>query len=86
MASKVTLGAMTGVTGAKVVAAQPLVGAERDEISELVMRLKRADERVRRVEALPDRRPAPTSGELKWAEDWKLPREVLDYFELEQAA
>jgi hypothetical protein len=71
--------------GAKVVsAAQPLVGVERDEITAMVMRLKRADERTRRVES----QPAVTvqAADLQWAEDWQLPREVFDYFELERAA
>ena len=86
MASKVTLGALNGATGAKVVVAQPLVGAERDEIANLVMRLKRADERARRMETKPDGRPAPSSDELKWAEDWKLPSEVFEYFVLDHAA
>ena len=71
--------------GAKVVVAtQPLVGAERDEIAAMGMRLKRADERTRRVEA----QPAVTiqASDLQWAEDWQLPREVFDYFELEHTA
>ena len=71
--------------GAKVVmTTQPLVGAERDEIAAMVMRLKRADERTRQVETAAY---APMQAvDLKWAEDWQLPREVFDYFELEHAA
>lgn len=71
--------------GAKVVTTtQPLVGAERDEIAAMVMRLKRADERARRTEA--PQANAIQAVDLKWAEDWQLPREVFDYFELEHAA
>lgn len=71
--------------GAKVVvSAQPLVGAERDEIAAMVMRLKRADERSRQTDTAAA--PAIHTADLKWAEDWQLPREVLDYFELEHAA
>jgi hypothetical protein len=53
---------------------------ERDEITQLVMRLKRADERQRtpRVGAAA---PSPVAAE--WAANWQLPREVHDYFMLE---
>ncbi|RYG60974.1 MAG: hypothetical protein EON60_05215 [Alphaproteobacteria bacterium] len=79
---------MTTFDGAKIVVTQgmptqPLVGAERDEIVDLVMRLKRADERTRSVEAS---RPQLQAADVEWAEDWQLPREVFDYFELEHAA
>ena len=63
--------------------AQPLVGAERDEIAAMVMRLKRADEKSRRMEAS---QPEVKAADIQWAEDWQLPREVFDYFELEHAA
>lgn len=63
---------------------QPLVGAERDEITAMVMRLKRADERTRVSDA--NAQPQLQAADVKWAEDWQLPREVFDYFELEHAA
>lgn len=66
------------------VATQPLVGAERDEIAAMVMRLKRADERSRSVEVAPANQIQ--AADVKWAEDWQLPREVFDYFVLEHAA
>lgn len=74
--------------GAKIVAmtgmpAQPLVGAERDEIAAMVLRLKRADEKSRNLEAS---QPSVKAVDIAWAEDWQLPREVFDYFELEHAA
>ncbi len=74
--------------GAKIVAStgmptQQLVGAERDEIAALVMRLKRADEKSRNLEAS---QPQVKAADIEWAEDWQLPREVFDYFELEHAA
>ena len=71
--------------GAKVVmTTQPLVGPERDEIAALVMRLKKADERTRSFTQTDQ--PKVQQVDLKWAEDWQLPREVFDYFELEHAA
>lgn len=67
--------------------AEPMSGTERDEIVELVMRIKRADERSRKLELASDAgKPAPTPTELKWADDWKLPSEVFEYFVLDQAA
>lgn len=72
---------MTQLEG-KVV--QTLVGNDRDEITSLVMRLKKADER--------SRQPFHTAGaalpaeDIKWAEDWQLPREVFDYFTLDRDA
>lgn len=70
--------------GAKVVlATQPLVGDERDEIANLVMRIKKADERARNLEAS---KPVIPAEDIQWAEDWKLPREVFEYFELDHAA
>lgn len=73
----------SGLGGKVVMATQPLVGVERDEIAAMVMRLKRADERSRNVEAA---RPSVQAVDLQWAEEWQLPREVFDYFELEHAA
>lgn len=73
--------------GAKVVVSQPMSVAERDEIAALVMRLKRADERSRKLELVEDaRRPVVSASDRQWAEDWKLPSEVFEYFELEHAA
>lgn len=72
-----------GFDGKVVVGTQPLVGAERDEIAAMVMRLKRADERSRQVEAPVNPLQA---ADVKWAEEWQLPREVFDYFVLEHAA
>lgn len=69
--------------GKVIVSTQPLVGAERDEIAAMVMRLKRADERTRVTEPA---QLAMQPADLKWAEDWQLPREVFDYFVLEHAA
>ncbi len=58
------------------------VDVERDEITQLVMRLKRADDRQR----TPLRHtPAPSVAAQTWAEDWQLPREVHDYFTLESS-
>ncbi|MBI1309261.1 MAG: hypothetical protein GC129_05385 [Proteobacteria bacterium] len=65
--------------------AQPLVGAERDEITQLVSRIKSADARTRQPVAPRYAVPAPVSqAETQWAEDWQLPKEVLDYFIIEQ--
>lgn len=56
------------------------IDVERDEITQLVMRLKRADERQRspRTGAA-----APSPAAAEWAANWQLPREVHDYFMLE---
>ncbi len=73
--------------GAKIVVSEPMSGAERDEIAALVMRLKRADERSRKLELVSDSsRPVVSASDRQWADDWKLPSEVFEYFELEHAA
>ena len=68
--------------------ARPLVGAERDEIAELVMRIKRADERSRKLEVqtAEEITPKVTAADRQWADDWQLPREVFEYFVLDRAA
>jgi hypothetical protein len=72
---------------AKVVVGEPMSSVERDEIAELVMRIKRADERSRKIEVMSDpRRPVVSASDRQWADDWKLPSEVFEYFELERAA
>lgn len=73
--------------GAKVVASEAMSSMERDEIAQLVMRIKRADERSRKLEMVSDSsRPVVSASDRQWAEDWKLPSEVFEYFELEHAA
>ncbi|TKW61247.1 MAG: hypothetical protein DI628_01055 [Blastochloris viridis] len=77
--------------GAKVVHTtvqpEPMSSAERDEIAALVMRIKRADERSRKLELVTDSgRPVVSASDRQWADDWKLPSEVFEYFELEHAA
>ncbi len=66
-------------------AANPLLGAERDEISQLVQRLKQADLR-HRTPVLESKLQAPSPTALAWAEAWSLPREVHDFFVLEAAS
>lgn len=66
------------------VGSNPLVGAERDEISQLVMRLKQADLRHRSPPQAAAN--APTAVAVAWAESWQLPREVHEFFTLETAA
>jgi hypothetical protein len=56
------------------------IDVERDEITQLVMRLKRADER-QRSPRLGATAPSPVAAE--WAANWQLPREVHEYFMLE---
>ncbi|MCA3244685.1 MAG: hypothetical protein INF43_05225 [Alphaproteobacteria bacterium] len=74
-----------GADGATVqVSATPLVGTERDEISQLVLRLKQADLRHRSPPQTPA--AAPTAAAVAWAEAWQLPREVHEFFTLETAA
>lgn len=71
----------------RVVKAQPLIGAERDEISALVNRIKQADEHnSRMVSSTAPAAKKVAKADLKWAEDWQLPREVFEYFVLERAA
>lgn len=65
--------------GAKVVQANPLVGVEKDEITDLVSRIKRADQRWR----TPSAAHVVPEQDAKWAADWQLPREVFDYFVIE---
>lgn len=74
------------VSGKVVRGAQPLLGAERDEIAELVSRIKQADARARQpAVSSPQPLVSPARAEdEQWAEDWKLPREMLDYFILER--
>ncbi len=72
--------------GAKVVVSEPMSSVERDEIAALVMRIKRADERSRNLELAGDaRRPVVSASDRQWAEDWKLPSEVFEYFEIDHA-
>jgi len=69
--------------------AQPLLGAERDEISDLVSRIKRADEHNSRMPGAASpasAKPSVTQADKQWAEDWQLPSEVFEYFVLERAA
>lgn len=73
------------VKGRVTMAPQPLVGAERDELTALVMRLKTADERTRTTPSVNVAAPVRAE-DLKWAEDWQLPREVFEYFVLEHSA
>lgn len=77
----------SGFSGRVVRGAQPLVGVERDEIADLVSRIKRADERARQpvqVSGSSVVAPVVKADDLQWAEDWQLPREVFDYFVLER--
>ena len=60
---------------------QQLVGAERDEVCELVSRLQAAGRRTVSSAA-----PVPSENDLAWAEDMQLPREFFDYFVLDRAA
>lgn len=76
----------SGITGAQVVAGQPVSPAERDEITALVSRIKRADELSRQPRHPSEVLHVPSEQDVKWAEDWKLPKEVFDYFILERAA
>lgn len=61
--------------------AQTLHGEERDEIEALVMRIKRADEKVRR----PDQTAVVAEADVVWAEQNQLPREFFEFFELQRA-
>lgn len=62
----------------------PLVGADRDELYQLVLRLKQADLR-HRTPSTNKYLAAPNPVAMAWAEDWNLPREVHDFFILEAA-
>lgn len=71
--------------GRVVMDAQPLVGRERDEITAMVSRLKRADDRARTQPSSTQVAPSiPPADDVKWAEEWQLPREVFEYFVLER--
>lgn len=70
---------------AKVVQAQPLVGVDRDEIFEMVSRIKKADLRNRQPQQVVAG-TTPSAQNVAWLEEWQLPREALDYFEIEQVA
>jgi hypothetical protein len=61
-----------------------LVGAERDEISQLVLRIKQADLRHRAAANHPAATSNPAA--LAWAQEWQLPQEVHEFFVLETAA
>lgn len=61
----------------------PLIGPERDEIVELVSRIKRADEKLQRPMT---ERKAVAEHDAKWAEDNQLPREFFEFFTLERVA
>lgn len=77
----------SGFSGRVVRGVQPLVGVEKDEITELVSRIRLADERARNMAHAPGvgvAVPVVKADDLKWAEDWQLPREVFDYFILER--
>ncbi len=62
-------------------APEPLAGAERDELTALVMRIKQADTRHRAP--LAPAKNVPTAAAQQWAENWQLPREVHEYFTIE---
>jgi len=76
------------LNGRVVLETQPLLGAERDELTAMVTRLKRADERSRAAYTPKRAAPAakPTPRDAQWAADWQLPREVFDYFVLERVS
>jgi hypothetical protein len=73
-----TLPAKLHADGGQVQIAE--IDVERDEITQLVMRLKRADER-QRSPRMGAAAPSPVAAE--WAANWQLPREVHEYFMLE---
>lgn len=78
-----------GLTSARVSASPVISGTERDEIAAIVGRIKRADQMARQPRhAAPHTAAhvAVSDQDLKWAEDWQLPKEVFDYFILERAA
>lgn len=61
--------------------AQTLHGEERDEIEALVMRIKRADDKVR----MPLKTAVVADEDATWAEQNQLPREFFEFFELQRA-
>lgn len=77
---------LSGITGAHVAVGRPVSGTEKDEITALVSRIKRADELARQPRYTAEVGHMPSEQDIKWAEDWKLPKEVFDYFILERAA
>jgi hypothetical protein len=60
---------------------QPLVGSDRDEISALVGRIKRAD--AARQAPL-GTAPVVPEADLNWAAEMQLPREFFEFFELQR--
>ena len=62
----------------------PLTGPERDEIEALVLRIRRADEKVRKPVYQPT--PMLSADDIAWADDQKLPREFFEFFELQRVA
>jgi hypothetical protein len=73
--------------GRVVRGAQPLVGVERDEIADMVSRIKQADARARQpVVQGPYAPVAPVvkNEDLQWASEWQLPKEMFDYFIVER--
>ncbi len=61
--------------------AQTLHGEERDEIEALVMRIKRADDKVRQ----PLKTAVVADEDVTWAAQNQLPREFFEFFELQRA-
>ena len=57
-----------------------LHGEERDEIEALVLRIKRADDKVRQ----PAKKPAVPDADAAWAEANQLPRAFFEFFELQR--
>lgn len=71
--------------GRVVRGAQPLVGVERDEIADMVSRIKRADARQRQpVQGHVAAPPVAKAEDLQWASEWQLPKEMFDYFIVER--
>ncbi|MFZ2587601.1 MAG: hypothetical protein WAZ18_05755 [Alphaproteobacteria bacterium] len=62
--------------------AYQLQGEERNEIERLVMRIKRADDKVHK----PTTKPALAEQDVEWAEANRLPREFFEFFELQRVA
>lgn len=55
--------------------------SERDEIAQLVRRIKDADVKLRSPQGV-----AIASSALAWAESWQLPMDVFQYFTVEETA
>lgn len=64
------------------VVVQPLTGTERDEITALVSRLRRADDARRDAHKAGVQQVQPA--DIAWAEEMNLPREFFDFFEIER--